>query len=94
MVASYPLTNKYMVRGNPSTEDRTLTECEIDMGTHNLVAALSLRVASLFPFSCCSLELLYRVHSQNILARPRFAGLYNNSRFKWFLIYKDACPPS
>jgi len=73
MVASYPLTNKYIVRGNPSTEDRRLTECEIGMVTHNLVAGLSLRIASLFAFSCCSLEFLYRVHSQMILAIPRFA---------------------
>jgi hypothetical protein len=82
MAASYPLTNKYIVRENPSTEDRKLTQCEIDMGTHNLVAGLSLQVASLFAFSCCSLEFLYRVHSQKILVSPRFAGLYNSSQFK------------
>jgi hypothetical protein len=94
MAASYPLTNKHIVQENPSTEDRKLTECEIDMGTHNLVAGLSLQVASLFAFSCCSLEFLYRVRSQNVLVGPRFAGLYNSSRFKWFLIYKDTGPLS
>jgi hypothetical protein len=64
--------------------------CQINLGTHILVAGLSLQVASLFAFSCCSLEFLYRVHSQRILLNPKFADLYNGSRFKWFLICE--CP--
>lgn len=90
MAASYPLTNKYMVCQSPSIENRWLTACEIDMGTHILVAGLSLQVASLFAFSCCSLEFLYRVQSQKILLNSKFADLYNSSRFKIFLI----CKPS
>jgi RTA1 like protein len=59
------------------------------LGTHILVAGLSLQVASLFAFSCCSLEFLYRVHSQKILLNPKFADLYNSKRFKWFLICRS-----
>jgi hypothetical protein len=51
-----------------------------------LVAGLSLQVASLFTFSCCSLEFLYRVHTRKVPLNPRHADIYNSRRFNWFLI--------
>ncbi|KAF8861352.1 RTA1-domain-containing protein [Acephala macrosclerotiorum] len=70
IAASVPLTNQKM----------------IDIGTHILVAGLSLQVASLFAFLVCSLEFLFRVRRHESERNPRHADLYNSSRFKWFLI--------
>jgi hypothetical protein len=58
---------------------------QIHLGTHILVAGLSFQVASLFAFSMCSLEFLWRVHRHHELRNPQFADLYNGKRFKWFL---------
>ncbi|KAN0110756.1 RTA1 like domain containing protein [Hyaloscypha variabilis] len=68
--ASAPLTNKPM----------------INLGTHILVAGLSLQVASLFVFCVCCLEFLYRVQFQKAPPNPKYVNHYSSPRFKLFLI--------
>ncbi|KAH8815992.1 RTA1 like protein [Xylogone sp. PMI_703] len=70
IAASAPITNQPM----------------IDAGTHVLVAGLSFQVASLFAFSVCSLEYLWRVKKHKDMRNPKFADLYNTKKFRRFLI--------
>jgi hypothetical protein len=58
---------------------------QIDLGTHILVAGLSIQVASLFAFSVCSLEFLWRVRKHPDMRNPEFAVLVTSNRFKLFL---------
>ncbi|KAK1967911.1 RTA1 like protein [Colletotrichum sublineola] len=58
----------------------------IDVGTNILVAGLSIQVASLFAFSACSLEFLWRVRKNPEMRNPEFIDLVNSKRFKMFLI--------
>ncbi|KAF2271318.1 RTA1 like protein [Westerdykella ornata] len=69
IAASTPLTNQPL----------------IDTGTHILVAGLSIQVASLFFFSACSLEFLWRAHKRPEQRNSEFADLVNSKRFKFFL---------
>ncbi|KAH6654763.1 RTA1 like protein-domain-containing protein [Truncatella angustata] len=69
IAASTPITNQTM----------------IDLGTHVLIAGLSFQVASLFAFTACSLEFLWRVKKYPGLRNPEFADLVNSKRFKLFL---------
>ncbi|KAK1593856.1 RTA1 like protein [Colletotrichum navitas] len=70
IAASTPLDNPHM----------------IDVGTNILVAGLSIQVASLFAFSACSLEFLWRVRKNPEMRNPEFADLVSSKRFKMFLI--------
>ena len=67
---------------------------QINLGTHILVAGLSLQVASLFVFSVCCLEFLYRVQYQKAPPNPKYVDLYSSPRFKLFLIGKLELSPS
>ncbi|EFQ30569.1 RTA1 like protein [Colletotrichum graminicola] len=70
IAASTPLDNPHM----------------IDVGTNILVAGLSIQVASLFAFSACSLEFLWRVRKNPEMRNPEFADLVSSKRFNMFLI--------
>jgi hypothetical protein len=66
---------------------------QINLGTHILVAGLSLQVASLFVFSVC-LEFLYRVKSYKAPRNLKYVDLDSSPRFKCFLIGKLELSPS
>lgn len=57
----------------------------VNLGTHILVAGLSIQVASLFFFSCASLEFFWRVHKNPSLRSQENMDIANSTRFKWFL---------
>ncbi|KUJ11413.1 RTA1 like protein [Mollisia scopiformis] len=65
----------------PLTNQKT-----INLGTHILVAGLSFQVASLFAFSVCSTEFLWRVHKHHGDRNLEHADLYNSRKFRLFLI--------
>lgn len=88
IAASTPVTDQAMVRSDPDLSMSRLTMIlhQIDVGTNILIAGLSFQVASLFAFTVCSLEFLWRVkkHTGN-LRNDQFADLVASKRFRWFL---------
>lgn len=63
---------------------------QIDTGTNILVAGLSIQVASLFAFSACSIEFLWRARKHPDLRNPNFTDLVASTRFKLFLFCKSS----
>jgi hypothetical protein len=58
---------------------------QINLGTHILVAGLSIQVASLFVFTVCAVEFMFRVGRLHSLRNTEHEDVYTSRRFKIFL---------
>ncbi|KAF2743857.1 hypothetical protein M011DRAFT_496645 [Sporormia fimetaria CBS 119925] len=73
------------VGGSIAASTPVTDQARIDLETNILIAGLSFQVASLFAFTACSFEFLWRVRKQPDMRNPNFSELVASKRFKWFL---------